>query len=478
MDSLNEYISKPLSMGRQSADELELLREKYPYFQALHILIAKCHKNQNTFGYNKNLKIASLYAGDRKILFDYINYEGEKIELAAQEESIAQAEELHEIVQIESIEADATVLLDEVIVDQQIIPLVEIHLPKKPPIFEVVDRSRNDKERERVAADNAPLAESNREEIKIESVVEDSTDKEFIEDLPISLQESIEMKEVVFTESDSANDHVHVELKMEDDETIANPKTEEIEIGDEPQLEIQENLIEDLELTTETDLPEISENAVSQENLELIDIEITPEELDFNSWLDNFTLETPPFLSTSQKVNSIENRNAAAKENDEAETLLNKYFNEYTERDETTDPLEIDEELEELVALDHPAVLAEIAYDIQAFVNVPQSNIENEALTSINAQLQIDDLLDRFINKDPKISRPKAEFYNPDNMARKSEELNSEVVSETLATLFYKQGHLHQSLGIYEKLILQNPYKKEIFATQINKIKQELINRL
>ena len=68
MENIREYINAPNALGRPQADALEILREKYPYFQALYILIAKCHKNQNTFGFNKNLKLASLYAGDRKVL--------------------------------------------------------------------------------------------------------------------------------------------------------------------------------------------------------------------------------------------------------------------------------------------------------------------------------------------------------------------------------------------------------------------------
>lgn len=72
MNNLQNYIANPQNLGSHDADSLELLRKKFPYFQAIHILIAKCHKNQNTFGFNKNLKLASLYAGNREVLLNLL----------------------------------------------------------------------------------------------------------------------------------------------------------------------------------------------------------------------------------------------------------------------------------------------------------------------------------------------------------------------------------------------------------------------
>ena len=137
-----------------------------------------------------------------------------------------------------------------------------------------------------------------------------------------------------------------------------------------------------------------------------------------------------------------------------------------------------EEENEDVEIIYNPAAWAEIAYDIQAFVKNSDSDEEKVTTTKSNSKVEIDNLLDRFIKKNPSISRPKAEFYKPENMARKSEEFHGEVVSETLAQLFYKQGHLHTSLEMYEKLMLQNPDKKDIFAARIKSLKEELINKL
>lgn len=83
------------------------------------------------------------------------------------------------------------------------------------------------------------------------------------------------------------------------------------------------------------------------------------------------------------------------------------------------------------------------------------------------------DLIDRFITINPQISRPKKEFFNPENMAKRSEVIDLEFVSETLANIYYEQGNYELAIKAYEKLSLQNPAKESYFADLIEKIKKE-----
>ncbi len=82
-------------------------------------------------------------------------------------------------------------------------------------------------------------------------------------------------------------------------------------------------------------------------------------------------------------------------------------------------------------------------------------------------------ILDRFIKENPSISRPKAEFFNPVNMARQSVEEDDDLVTETLANLLYKQGNYKKAIKAYEKLCLLYPSKMSYFASLIKKIKTE-----
>lgn len=84
------------------------------------------------------------------------------------------------------------------------------------------------------------------------------------------------------------------------------------------------------------------------------------------------------------------------------------------------------------------------------------------------------ELIDEFIKKEPSISRPKAEFYDPVDKAKKSVVDSENIVSETLAGIFYDQGHLLKAIKIYQKLSLKFPEKSSYFAALINKAEKEL----
>ena len=86
---------------------------------------------------------------------------------------------------------------------------------------------------------------------------------------------------------------------------------------------------------------------------------------------------------------------------------------------------------------------------------------------------EINNLLDSFITNEPKMSRPKKEFYNPVKNAKESLDENDILVSETLAKIYYLQKKYSKAIKAYEQLSLLNPKKKSFFANRIEKIKKE-----
>ena len=97
---------------------------------------------------------------------------------------------------------------------------------------------------------------------------------------------------------------------------------------------------------------------------------------------------------------------------------------------------------------------------------------ENTAKPASNIH-DFENILDKFIRENPSISRPKAEFYNPVNVAKQSVEEDEDLVTETLANIYYKQGHYKKAIRTYEKLCLIYPHKMAYFASLIQKIKTE-----
>lgn len=83
------------------------------------------------------------------------------------------------------------------------------------------------------------------------------------------------------------------------------------------------------------------------------------------------------------------------------------------------------------------------------------------------------DIINKFIQEDPRIEPKKTEFYSPVNMARLSV-TDTGIVSETLAIIHVDQGNYQEAINAYEKLSLKNPKKSSYFAAQIKILKQKL----
>ncbi len=80
-------------------------------------------------------------------------------------------------------------------------------------------------------------------------------------------------------------------------------------------------------------------------------------------------------------------------------------------------------------------------------------------------------IIDKFIKENPKISKPPPlKDYSPD-IEKNSLAENDDIVSETLALVYEKQGYYKKAIKIYEKLSLENPEKSSSFATRIEKLK-------
>jgi tetratricopeptide (TPR) repeat protein len=99
--------------------------------------------------------------------------------------------------------------------------------------------------------------------------------------------------------------------------------------------------------------------------------------------------------------------------------------------------------------------------------------VRDEAEKQINVSSELEkkfDLIEKFIELNPKISQAKDTTSIPINIA-KSNETPSSIMTETLAQIYLEQKKYSKAIQAYEILILKYPEKSSFFADRIKNIK-------
>jgi hypothetical protein len=136
------------------------------------------------------------------------------------------------------------------------------------------------------------------------------------------------------------------------------------------------------------------------------------------------------------------------------------------------------EVIAETLAKEEPTVINEpisdtnLKFSFNSWLKVlPEISVEKKPEVKPVSQEETADIIDKFLKKEPSISRPKAQFFSPVKAAKKSITEDDTIVSETLAKIYIAQGNLSKALKAYQTLLLQFPEKKNIFAPRIEELK-------
>jgi len=110
---------------------------------------------------------------------------------------------------------------------------------------------------------------------------------------------------------------------------------------------------------------------------------------------------------------------------------------------------------------------------VSSFSETPIQLIETEEEQADKKELSNDDLIERFLKANPIIPVvAEEETHNEQNEA--GPRIEEDLITETLASIYMKQGLYKEAIKAYEKLSLKIPEKNIYFAGQIEKIKELL----
>ena len=416
--------SEPLN-NASIADTLFKITKQYPYFSSAQIVLAKALKVSGDAQFNSQLKTSAIYSINRKSLYFFLNQE--QIALKAQpakEKNIQISNEVFPNASNEEINNHS--INSNVVFTEETEQKIETEIEVKNTIIEP--------EVSNTLVELKFESNSNANSIEQINSIENNVKKEFLSDKnqstsetkneEINIDEEIDKastikiaeidKEVIVGNLNDRADSLIPMLEKES-ENILQLDNLDKEILASGIINMSENSLEKIVDKTEK-IPEIPENG----NTQLNSLEINSKELTFSEWLKISKKEFP--VIDDSKVDQTPKKNLEI----EMKPAVNKII----------DSTEIDEE--------------------------DDFNSKKEDL-----------IIDAFISSAPKISKPKASFYSPINMAKQSVTDDLNLASETLARIYVNQGNFLKAIKIYEVLSLKFPEKNRYFATLIKETKQK-----
>jgi hypothetical protein len=271
---------------------------------------------------------------------------------------------------------------------------------------------------------------------------------------------------VLRAEENNIEETNHPEVEAESEEQKAT--TEHIDATSENKSEVLD------ELEDENDSEFIPLNISSNE------VVIVPEEIQQDEEAIASEIETPVLIeeeepTVEELVDEVEREELDAFER----SLLAETFSSAYKLEELAPEENESSEDEEMPILDEEEETSEQNRSFSDWLKVGNQSSSKDIEED---KSNIDDLLDRFIENEPKISRPtapvedkpKRPFYSPEKKAKESVDMQHMPVSETLGKIFELQGNYPKAIFVYEQLLLANPEKKSYFAARIEELNKKI----
>jgi len=399
-------LNHPETVNEKRTDELDKIVAEFPYFQSARALRLKGLYNEDSFRYNYALKVTAAFTADRSVLFDFIT--------SGHFTSVDKAAYEQKQEQIQSIEVSGS---------QEV--------PERPEVVEMtMDESlRASLDTEFVRADELLPYENTTQTVDFP---EDADEIESYNEVPDQHEtDNIEIYEPEVedaeNESESQEDASIDKQYAEDGQDITQP--EEVESGEpvcDPATRSVLDSIKEAEQYAKSlvvsDVEEVSAEAAADEDAVSDTSEIPEQE---SPAVENLEIGKPLDFASGEKHS----------------------FNEWLQ-------------LSKL----QPIVREEAASD------VPENSslkLPNDAPDDDSGRQKKNELIDKFIETNPKIPKITSDAKNAGFIFEPSQPDNSYLMTETLARVYLEQRKYDKAIQAYEILILKYPEKNSFFADRI-----------
>ncbi len=460
--------------GMETIQALEGYVNEFPFFQSAHLLLARSmHEHQHVRS-DKQLKIAAAYAGDRKFLYDLIHVK--------QHHVVSGQPVISESPFVLDSEPEGVVKEEEVTVEEAnpvLPPPDEIEIPLFPSLetkADFISLTQN------FSNDDEPFADEFNEEPVADP--HDIIRKRLVEILGLREEEKLPeersedvLKSGMFTPANKTGEKTTVENPDETAGKISSPeisfKHEQREQGSSetkvfPDAEEQnKSFTEKLPEAEAGGELEKDKSGSGKDVLKEI-VQESEKPVDFIQAAEIEHALEATLIQSIEKLPVITVKKEAKKADENQENLKPVSFYGWLKIKSTGDYGKI----EEVHAYDNDLQKQdEISLEEKPVITQKEPADPEEKTGDISR------LIDRFIEAEPRIVPSKAEFYSPVTQAKRSITENEDVVSETLAKIYYQQGNYLKALTSYRKLSLLYPEKLTYFAALISEIENEIINQ-
>lgn len=474
-----ELVKKPSQASAMKEETYAHLLEEFPYCQLLRILRLRALKDNESIHYPVELKITAAHVPDRNRLFQLLH----QSEITF-DEPLAK-DLLKEDVPAENYDIPPIVTIDEPVATTSFIE-------EEAPITEAEDQENFTLDVQSIIDERLRELNITPGIVSIEQVFPDSyEDYSNSPNAIVEEEPNVSINNTIAQQAESDNE----QPSAFQSDFIGEPITSKDEFENVPELPsdkaadpleelILENIVQAETRLYTTPPARIEEEDYEEEQEEEIEAEDTStplavvKEPSAEKPVRSENLSSPvtkPSIPPARKVSS-EDENGKMSFSDwlrksrsplpveKVEAPVNKA------EDFTTIPSPVQHQ--SVQPKEQPAEAEESEYDGVYTPPLPSATPVNPAPKHADPQ-RSKQIIDRFIEKDPRITPSRSTFFSPVNMAKRSVQETDDVASETLARIYATQGNFQKAIHLYELLSLKFPEKSSYFAALIEELKKK-----